>query len=107
MIPASAPSEIERVVMRRVRMIRFLRLLFSAQTLVALALAVVLWGIGREVWVAKVFENMPHSGDPFAVGRFYLSAFEKTRVVVQALMLGALGALIYLARETTRGFART
>jgi len=98
----SNPSNIERVVMRRVHTIRILRSVFSGFTVGCLVLAVALLGIGREVWVAHVFQNAPTSGGVLAIGRFYLAAFENTRFLVQALALTTLATLIYLARETAR-----
>lgn len=59
------------------------------------------WEIGREVWVAKVFENMPSFANVLAVLNFMGSAFVNTEVVVQMFSILALGALVWLAR----GFA--
>lgn len=97
----SEPSDIERVVMHRVRVIRAVRPIFSNGMLAALLLLAALWGIGREVWVARVFENGP-SG---LVGHTeYLAyAFEHTRVVVQVLTLTVLASALYLARLVARG----
>ena len=93
-------SSIEKTVMRRVRRIRILRSVFSAFTASCVVLLLALWGIGREVWVAKVFANGPQD----LLGRaWYLSyAFEHTHLIVQALSLFALASLIYLARATAR-----
>ncbi len=96
------PSSIEHVVMRRVRAAHLLRPLVSTSVLAVAVFALALWGIGREVWVAHVFQNVPQSGGLFALLRFYLSAFENTRIIVQALTLTTLVALVYLARETAR-----
>jgi len=101
----SNPSNIERVVMRRVRIIRAVRPFFSIEVAALAVFTIALWGIGREVWVAHVFQNAPHSEGVFAIGRFYLAAFENTRLLVQALALTTLAALIYLARETARNLA--
>ena len=97
-------SYVEQVVMRRVRIIRILRLVLSFDVLAMLALVAALWGIGREVWVARVFENAPK--DLPALPRFYVAAFEHTRLIVQALSLITLVSLIYLARESARGAVR-
>ena len=91
------PSNIERVVMHRVHTIRILRGVFSGTTAACLLLLLTLYGVGREVWVARVFENAPATFTE--ASRFWLSAFEHTRLVVQAL---ALASLIYLARATAR-----
>ncbi|MDO8408258.1 MAG: hypothetical protein Q7S95_03425 [bacterium] len=101
----SNPSNIERVVMRRVHTIHFIRPFFSVEALAFAVFAAALWGIGREVWVAHVFQNAPHSENVFATIRFYFSAFENTRLLVQVLALTTFAALIYLARETARNLA--
>lgn len=91
-------SSVSRTVMRRVRIIYGIRAatpVFAASFLFVLAL----WGIGREVWVAKVLENMSSYADLPAMFGFLTSAFLNTEVVVQALSILALGALIWLARS--------
>lgn len=95
-------TNIEKNVMRRVHTAHALRPFVSGGTLAVVVGVLALWGIGREVWVARVFENMPHTGDLMAVVRFYVAAFLNTRVPVQALSLAVLGAFVYLARETAR-----
>jgi hypothetical protein len=95
-------SNIERVVMRRVHRIHTLRPMISFSALFMLIALAALYGIGREVWVAHVFENMPRSNNPVLVSRFWLDAFTHTRLVVQALALVTLAAIVYLARETAR-----
>lgn len=97
-------SRIEQIVMRRVRLIRILGLIISTGVFAALAFAIALWGIGREVWVARVFENMPHEGvATFAT--FWFAAFLHTRVIVQILLLATLTSLFFLAREVARFFS--
>jgi hypothetical protein len=94
------PTSIEDIVMRRVRLIRILRLIISTVVLASLTGIVALWGIGREVWVARVFENAPaESGNLFA---FYWYAFLHTRFIVQALSVLTLASFIFLAREVAR-----
>ncbi len=96
-------SSIERVVMRRVYTMRVLRLLFSNGALAMLVFVLALWGIGREVWVARVFQNAPTNIADAA--HFYFYAFGHTRVAVQALAVITLVALITLARETARSIS--
>ncbi len=96
-------SPIERVVMRRVYRIRALRPIISSGALAVFVFVVALWGIGREVWVARVFENAPRN--TVLLPQFYLAAFDHTRLIVQALTLLTLASLIYLARETARGLS--
>lgn len=100
MEPMNEQSKIERIVMRRVRTIRLLRPFSSGFTVVCLLLVVTLWGIGREVWVARVFANGPQ--DFFGHALYFAYAFEHTRMVVQALALVCAASVIYLARETAR-----
>jgi len=95
-------SDIERVVMRRVHLLRILGLIISTGVLVALTLIAALWGVGKEVWVARVFQNMPHSGNLFDLARFWLATFMNTRLVVQILTLLTLASLAYLILEVVR-----
>ncbi len=97
-------SNIEQVVMRRVRLIRILALVISTVTLAVLATIAALWSIGREVWVAHVFENMPSVGNIGALSDFWVSAFLNTHLIVQILTVLALASLLFLVRETVRFF---
>lgn len=99
-------SSISNTVMKRVRRIHTMRLL-AAPTASAGLLALALWGIGREVWVAKVFENMPSFADAPGAVAFVASAFTHTDLSVQVLSIVALAALIWLARECARGLIHT
>ena len=94
-------SSISVIVMRRVRRMRMLRAVISVPVLSMLTLFVSLWGIGREVWVAKVLANMPSVYDAPAVARFFSDAFLHTDFVVQAASVIAIAALVWLAH----GFA--
>lgn len=93
-------SNIERIVMRRVRLIRILTLVISTAALAALTFIAALWGIGREVWVARVLENDPD--DLLELPRFYLAAFTHTDLIVQVLIILTLVSLFFLARELIR-----
>ncbi|MDD2657096.1 MAG: hypothetical protein PHD04_00320 [Candidatus Pacebacteria bacterium] len=93
-------SDIERIVMRRVQLIRVLRLIISTVVLAALTAIAALWGIGREVWVARVLENAPPNLDDLL--NFYIAAFTNTNLAVQVLTLLTLASLIYLAFEIAR-----
>lgn len=89
-------SSISRTVLRRVRIIHAVRThapIAGAATLFVLSL----WGIGREVWVAKVFANMPSLSDVPGVLSFYAGAFMGTEAPVQLLVAASLGALLWLA----------
>jgi len=93
-------TDIERIVMRRVRLIRVLKLVISTAVLAVLTFGAALWGIGKEVWVARIFENAPPNFD--GLPDFYLAAFAHTNIIVQALTLLTLVSLIYLAVEIAR-----
>ncbi|MFI5260571.1 MAG: hypothetical protein ACHQU0_02135 [Candidatus Paceibacteria bacterium] len=93
-------TDIERIVMRRVHLIRILKFIISTIVLAMLAVVAAVWGIGREVWVARVFQNAPVN---FAdLPNFYLAAFLHTRFIVQALVVLSLVSLGFLAREIVR-----
>ena len=93
-------TNIEKIVMQRVRRMRILLLIISTLTLAALTTVAALWGIGKEVWVARVFENAPH--DFFGRAQYLWYAFTHTHVIVQSLSILTLGSLILLARELAR-----
>jgi hypothetical protein len=98
-------STIRRNVMRRVRTAHALRAVFSTPIVSGIVFAAALWGIGREVWVARVFENMPSLAHADAVARFLLAAFMNTEAVVQVLLVLAAIALVWLMRDGARTIA--
>lgn len=93
-------TNIERVVMRRVRLIRLLAFFISTATLAALTFIAALWGIGKEVWVARVLQNTPHNLADLP--NFYFAAFGHTHFIVQVLLILTLISFIFLARETAK-----
>ena len=99
------PSSIEQTVMRRVTRIHLLRPIISAGALATVIFIIALWGIGREVWVARVLENMPHSPSAYAFSQFWLSAFTHTRSIVQVLSLFALASLVYAVQRFVRSLS--
>lgn len=92
-------SRIEATVMRRVRRARMVRPFVSVAPAVAL-FALALYGIGREVWVARVMENMP--SDAYSIVGFFMQAFLTTELVVQVLILMLALAAVWFAREIAR-----
>src|SRR3989344_1349829 len=96
-------SNIERAVMRRIHIIRILWLVISTGTLAILTLILALWGIGKEVWVERVFQNAP--ADFVNVPNFLMSAFGNTRLVVQILAVLTFASFVYLARATARAIS--
>jgi hypothetical protein len=95
-------SNIQKNVMRRVRTIHTLRPFVSGVALASVLAVLALWGIGREVWVARVFENMPSIAHVTAVAEFFALAFVHTRFVVQALTLTTLAAVLYAVYDAAR-----
>lgn len=93
-------TAIERVVMRRVRLIRLLALIISTATLAILTFVAALWGIGKEVWVARVFQNTP--ADFSHLPNFFFAAFMHTSFIVQALTLLTLASFVFLVLEIVR-----
>ena len=91
-------SNIERAVMRRIHIIRILGLVISTGMLAILTLVLALWGIGKEVWVARVFQNAP--SDITNLPNFFISAFGHTRLIVQILAILTFVSFVYLARAT-------
>ncbi|HVW71828.1 MAG TPA: hypothetical protein VHB93_01600 [Candidatus Paceibacterota bacterium] len=94
---------IEQTVMRRVRVARMVRPLLSNAALALVLFTLALYGVGREVWVAKVFENAPH-GNVLADLRFFLTAFLDTRLIVQTLCVAVVFAFVWFIRDLVRGF---
>ena len=96
-------TNIERIVMQRVHLIRALRFAVSSGVFSMLISVLALWGIGREVWVAHVLQNAP--ANPLYLAQFYLTAFLNTHLIVQVLILLAVGPLIEAARDIPRPLA--
>lgn len=95
-------SSIHTNVMRRVRTIHTLRPLTSMTAFSVALLVLALWGIGREVWVAQVFANMPSVADVAAFTRFVASAFLHTDAIVKTLTVLAAGAGIMVIADAVQ-----
>ncbi|MDB4992080.1 MAG: hypothetical protein JWL75_325 [Parcubacteria group bacterium] len=95
-------SRIQDIVMLRVRTIHALRSSTTGAGLSVLILISSLYLIGRKVWVARVFQNMPRLEDVPALLRFSFYAFSHTNPVVQILALLVLAASIWFVREMYR-----
>lgn len=96
----------QTIVMQRVYAIHKMRL-FALPLSAALVLVLSLWGVGKQVWVAKVFENMPALSDIPAVLSFYTGAFLGTDLSVQVLFLLTIGAFALLMHSALRTFSAT
>lgn len=95
-------STIKDKVMNRVRTVSLARPFVSTGVLSLVILFVALVGIGREVWVARVFENVPTWTDADVLITFFVSAFVSTSFVVQSLVIVAGAGAILLARESAQ-----
>lgn len=96
-------SNIERIVMQRVHLIHALRFAVSGSVFSGTLSVLALWGIGMQVWVARVLQNAPTN--PFDLLGFYFSAFTHTNPAVQILVLLLLVSFLYLAREIYKAVA--
>lgn len=83
--------------MRRVKTIYALRLLSSPLVLAPVLFLVSLWGVGREVWVARILENLSMVHSPEAISTFAFMAFLNTGIAVQALTVAvALSSIWFM-----------
>lgn len=95
-------SRIKQVVLRRARFIRLVRPFISGTALASVVTLVSVYALGREVWVARVLENMPSPADGVAVLRFFEAAFLNTSFAVQVLSLLLLSAMVWVCRDAAR-----
>ncbi|MBI4065694.1 hypothetical protein HY412_00680 [Candidatus Kaiserbacteria bacterium] len=97
-------TNVERNVMRRIRLIRLLVLIISTATFAILTFVAAMWGIGKEVWVARVLENAPT--DFSHLPNFFFAAFIHTSLIVQVLIVLTISSLLFLIRELARTISR-
>jgi len=95
-------SNIQRVVMGRVRTAYWLRRATSSTILAGAACAFAVLGLGHEVFVAQVIANMPAFTDVSAVARFFISALINTTYVVQLLVGVGVIAFVWLIADGLR-----
>jgi len=95
-------SNIQANVMRRVHTIHTVRPLLSGTMLAAILSFGSLYLLGREVWVAKIFTNMPNPVHVASVLRFFEAAFFNTTTLVQVLCISVLFGIVWLARNLAR-----
>lgn len=96
------PTNIHTNVMRRVRTIHTLRSASTGAGASILLLVLSLYLIGREVWVARVWHNMPSIADVGSFATFFTYAFTHTRFSVQVLTLLVIFAVLWFIREFVR-----
>ena len=94
---------IKSEIMLRVRFLYVLKKMARPFALEVGMLAVVLFGVGRLVFVAKVFENAPDVSRVYDFAMFFVRAFANTETLVQVLVLGTVCAVIFALKD----FART
>ena len=61
-----------------------------------------LYVIGREVWVAQVFANMPNPINVLALVHFIEVAFLNTTTLVQVLCVAIVFSAIWLVRDVAK-----
>lgn len=88
--------------MRRVHVIHAARPFLSGTTLASVLFLLAVWGLGREVWVSHIVQNMPQATNIAALTRFFTAAFLNTRFVVQVLTLLAGTAFVYALADFMR-----
>ena len=98
-------SKIKKNVMRRVHTIRTVRPITSGVVLASVFFIVSLYAIGKVVFVAQVYRNMPAVQDIGAVLMFMVNAFLHTEFLVQALSLTVLLTAAWMLRDIGRVIA--
>lgn len=92
-------------IMRRVRTAYVLKRLSGGVAASALLAAASLYALGREVWVAKIWQNMPSATHVSQFAHFFLAAFLNTQALVQVTIIAVLAAgfwfLVNVARSIT------
>lgn len=95
--------KMKQAIMIRVRFIHFLKRAVSPLLIKTVGFTVALYGVGKLVFVAKVFENAPSASQFEGFVAFFGHAFLNTGVLVQAFLLGAIIFALFALRD----FART
>ena len=91
--------EFKAKVMRRVYMVSYLRRALSPVALKVYAATFLLYGIGQQVFVAKVLYNAPGLSTPLDSLNFFARAFAGTEVLVQLLVAGCVLASLWFATD--------
>lgn len=94
-------SKIEQQVMASVGVVYGARQLVSATAIKLYVCALALYGLGRLVWVSRVFENLANVGWGQAA-EFMLSAVMSTDLLVQVVLMVLAVAGISLIRDLVR-----
>lgn len=99
-------SSLKKNVMRRVRIINSVRPFMSMTALSVVVLFVSLYELGRFVFVAQVYRNMPAVENVSALFQFFVAAFLNTEFVVQIFSILVIVAVAFVAKEAGRGVVR-
>lgn len=91
-------------IMRRVYIVSYMRMALSLMAVKLYAIALGLWQVGQNVFVARVLENSPGVHQPLAEFSFFAHAFTKTEIFVQILVLGLLTLAVWLVFDFVHRF---
>ena len=91
--------DLRNKVMRRVYIVSYIRRALSPVALKVYATTFLLYGIGQQVFVAKVFDNAPSLFSPLESLNFFARAFMGTEALVQVLVLGCVLATAWFAAD--------
>ena len=98
-------SKIKQNVMRRVHTVHALQPFVSSTALAAVVMLVSVYELGKLVFVAQVFRNMPAIQDVPALVEFFVSAYLNTDLAVQLCTLLVILAVALIAKDTARVIA--
>ena len=90
--------QLKNKIMRRIYIISYLRTILAPLPLKIYASALILWSIGRQVWVSRVLENAPGT-DVSSNLSFFASAVWHAEFLVQTLVLGLLVLGLWLIKD--------
>ena len=85
--------------MRRIYIVSYLRTILSPFAIKLYSLAIILWAIGRQVFVAKFVDNIYGLSAPIENFSFLARAFTNTELTVQALVLALFVLGLWLLRD--------
>jgi len=95
----TANTQLKNNIMRKVYMAFWARKLSSSLAVKTYALIAFVGIMAIQVSMKNVFLNMPNTFDIAAIWRFSASAFANTELIVQALAVGAIASIVFVAKE--------
>ena len=95
-------------VLNQVYRVWLFRKLMPVLAVEIIAVAGLIYGLARSVFVAHVLENAikVSSGNPIQIVSFFVSAFNHTSIVTKGVMLGLAVVVALLLRSITQGILR-